>query len=470
MFSHETMKNCTWCCDNSSSYEAAALSWKRSIALKCEQLAGSMSGHLDPRVAVEPGMSDELWFAPPGSTLFGTYYAEEINMETLGAAMMAYRDFLLDPGRLPPNVVYVDDNASFMRLSNLESYARSIHGEDKTLATDDLARKRFPRHHANRPLTLESIASKCATQFHQAWGIICGHMDQSTQHKVDQSAEIEIAKSNGDIVRTLYELDLMGLRGNRSDQDVRKSYEDQLLEPEKDKSDQTSKYGSSIVGLTNYNNQSKRLYRSAVALRSTITLSRFIIGYFRGLHRNFNKQNLYSAVGSFKSFQEAIDYVNTSAIGLMQMNEGNWEESPTINAAGGKRDGTGVFGYHRRGFDNPRNLNPHQSTNNSIAQSSSSFASGGHKSYSASAPPVLHIDVESDGDADLKTYIDASIAKSIEVYATGIANGNVNNCSMWMNTGKCWRIEYLAKNPSMDQSQRCRYKHPDINSFVPPFK
>ena len=85
----ETTRGYTWCCDNVSSFEAAALSWKRNIALKCEQLAGSLNGHLDPRVAVEPGMSDELWFAPPGSTLFGTYYADEINMETLGEIMMA---------------------------------------------------------------------------------------------------------------------------------------------------------------------------------------------------------------------------------------------------------------------------------------------------------------------------------------------------------------------------------------------
>lgn len=459
-----------WACENVSSYEAASLSWKRSIATKCEQLAGSLNGYLDPRVAIEPGTSDDLWFAPPGSTFFGAYYADCITMRELRDIMEAYRAYLLDPDRLAPNAVYVDDDASFQRITNLEAYTRFLHGPEKTLASDDLARKRFPRHHSNRSVNLESIANKCITQFHQAWSIICSHLEQSTQHKVDQSQEIDVARSDADIVRVLYELDLMGLKGNRSDQDVRKLYEDQLLQPDKDKIDQTSKFGSSLVGLTNYNNQSKRLYRSATALKSTITLSRFIIGYFRGLHRNFQKQHLYGRVDSFRSFQEAIDYVNSSANGLMQMNEGNWEEPPTNSVSGSKRESST---FYRRGhFDNPKsNVSP--SASSLSTSSSSSLASGGsHRSHNTNAHAVFHTDVTEDHDeVDIKEYIENSIARSIEVYAAGIANANNNsqNCSMWMHTGRCWRVDFLAKNPSMDQSQRCRYKHPDPKTFTPPF-
>ena len=112
-----------------------------------------------------------------------------------------------------------------------------------------------------------------------------------------------------------------------------------------------------------------------------------------------------------------------------------------------------------------------RSEGNSIASSSSSLASGGHRSYSASsAPSVLHTDVELDCDEDLKQYIESTIARSIDVYAASVTNGGANNSSQWMNTGKCWRAEYLAKNPAMDQNQRCRYKHPDLNSFTPPLK
>ena len=460
--SYEITRNNIWSCGNTSSYEAASLSWKRSIGLKCEQLAGSLNGYLDPRVAVEPGVADELWFAPPGSTLFGAYYAERISVEQLKEVMASYLDFLLDPDRLP--VMYIDDDASFQRLSNIEAYTKFLHGGDKVLATDDLARKRFPRRHSQRPNTLESIASKCVSQFHQAWSIICGHLEQSTQHKVDQSVEIDMAKSDGDIVRILYELDLMGLRGNRSDSDVRKLYEDQLLLPDQEKIDQAAKYGSDLMGLTNYNNQSKRLYRSAMSLKSRISLERFIVGYFRGLHRNFNKTALYTAVGSFKSFQEAIDHVNLLADGLIQMNEGDWTEAPTNNTVGSKRENSS---FYRRGSEN---FKSGATSIASSASSSSSSASGGYRPNGVKASPVLHTDVEEYCSDDVKEYINSTIAKSIEIYATGVANGGANSCSQWMNTGKCWRVEYLAKNPSMDQSQRCRYKHPDINSFVPPFK
>ena len=269
-----------WSYSDTSSYEGAALSWKRIIASKCDQLAGSVNGYLDPRIAVDPDIASDLWFAPPGSTLLGTYYSECITVGDLRIIASAYLTFLTDPDRLPANIVYIDDDQSFVHASNLEAYVHFTHGPDKILASDDLARKKIPRRSAVRPLNLEPIANKIVTQFHQAWSLICAHFEISTQNQVDQMSEINIACSNSDIVRVLYELELMGLRGNRSDQDVRKSYEDQLLEPDRQtpKTDQSSKFGSSPVALTNYNNQSKRLYRAAMALKSNIPLDRFIIG------------------------------------------------------------------------------------------------------------------------------------------------------------------------------------------------
>jgi hypothetical protein len=327
--------------------------------------------------------------------------------------------------------------------------------------------KRIPRSSSGRPLNLEPISNKCITQFHQAWSIICSYFDTSTQHRVDQSQEIETAKANSDLIRTLYELDLMGIRGNKSDQDVRKAYEDQLLEPDKFKQDQSSKFGSSATGLTNYNNQSKRLYKAATALKSTVELSRFIIGYFRGLHNNFQKQHLHSIVNTFKSLQEAIDYVNKSAIGLQQMNQGNWEEPPThsYNVAGNKRE---AF------FRNSRSSSSSPSYNSSNTASSSGGGSR-YPSNGTSATSVMHTLVEDDKEEeedDLKRFIETTIAKSFEVYAMSTSGGGhrVENCSQWMNTGKCWRVDHLAKNPSMEPHLRCRYKHPDLNTFTPPFK
>ena len=469
----EITKILVWSCDNPSTYDSASLSWKRTIATKCDQLAGSVNGYLDPRVTVEPNIGDESWFASPGNTMFGTLYVEAIKMSELREIMACYQNYLVDPGRLPNNVVYIDDDESFVRLSNLETYAKFIHGDDKSLASDDLARKRIPRSKSIRPLNLEPISNKCITQFHQAWSIICSHFDVSTQHRVDQSTEIDIARSNSDIVRVLFELDLMGIRGNRSDQDVRKQYEDQLLEPDKQKLDQGSKFGSSPTGLTNYNNQAKKLYKAATALKSSIELSRFIIGYFRGLHDNFQKQHLHSIVHQFKSFQDAIDYVNLSAIGLRQMNQGNWEEPPShsANMTGIKRD------VYFRKPDNSR-FSSSQSYAPSASSSSNSASGGGHK--------IMHNQLEENGegsDDELKTFIETKIAKTFEVYAVNmhggqLSNNNNNNnntttirdCSNWMNTGRCWRLEAHAKQPSMDVAHRCRFRHPELNSFTPPYK
>jgi hypothetical protein len=249
----------------------------------------------------------------------------------------------------------------------------------------------------------------------------------------------------------------MGVRGNLSDQDVRRSYEEQLLEPDKHNVDQASKYGSSIMGLTNYNDQSKKLYKSAVALKTNNDLVRCIVGYFRGLHPNFEKAHLYSMKDKFKSFQEAIDYVNLSAIGMQQMNCGNWELAPTkpINNTGVKRDSP----FLRNRFNN--------------GQSYSSTASGGgHKfpSNGISAPTIMHTQVSDEQDEEedfLKNAIDAAVAKSFEVFSTRSSNstGLILDCNQWMNTGHCWRVEACIKTPSV----KCKYNHPDLKTFTPPY-
>ena len=447
-----------WSCNVESSYDTASASWKRSIALRCEALAGSLNGNLDPRVAVEENISADLWFAPPGNTLFGTFYADCITMGNLREIMSLYINFLTDPSRPIPNGgIYVDDAESFTRLSNFEVYIRFLHGADKLLSSDDLARKRIPREAMARSTHSEPISNRCVTQFHQAWSIICSHLEASTLRRVEASLEIEIAKSNSDIVRALYELDLMGVRGNLSDQDVRRSYEEQLLEPDKHNVDQASKYGSSIMGLTNYNDQSKKLYKSAVALKTNNDLVRCIIGYFRGLHPNFEKAHLYSMKDSFKSFQEAIDYVNLSAIGMQQMNCGNWELAPTksINNTGVKRDSP----FFRNRLNN--------------GQSSSSTASGGGYKFPSngiSTPTIMLTQVSDEQDEEedfLKNAIDAAVAKSFEVFSTRSSMGSTGpilDCNQWMNTGHCWRVEACIKTPSV----KCKYNHPDLKTFTPP--
>jgi hypothetical protein len=456
---YETNKVPIWSCDIDSSYDTASSSWKRSIALKCEALAGSLNGSLDPRVAVEQNISADLWFAPPGGTLFGTFYADCITIGNLREIMSMYFAFLVDPNRQALNGgIYTDDGESFVRLLNFETYARFLHGPDKLLSSDDLARKRIPRDAMARSPHSDPISNRCITQFHQAWSIICSHLEVSTLRRVEASAEIEIARSNSDIVHSLYELDLMGVRGNLSDQDVRRRYEEQLLEPDKYHVDQASKYGSSIMGLTNYNDQSKKLYKSAVALKTNNDLVRCIIGYFRGLHPNFEKTHLHSLKDNFKSFQEAIDYVNLSAIGMQQMNCGNWELPPTssTNNTGVKRDLT--FFRNR----------PHN------GQSSSSSASGGGYKYPSngtSAPSIMHTQVSDEHDEEavfLKNMIDTAVAKSFEVFATNSSIGNpaiTLDCNAWINTGHCWRIDACLKNPAV----KCKYRHPDLKTFTPPY-
>jgi hypothetical protein len=175
-------------------------------------------------------------------------------------------------------------------------------------------------------------------------------------------------------------------------------------------------------------------------------------------------------VRQFKSFQDAIDYVNLSAIGLRQMNQGNWEEPPNYssNTTGMKRDV-----YFRKHSENSR-FSSSQSHTPSASSYSASASGGGHK--------VMHTQLEENGnesDDELKTLIESKVAKVFEVYAVNMFGGqpsNTNNptairdCSNWMNTGRCWRLEAHAKQPSMDAAHRCRFRHPELSSFTPPYK
>ena len=455
--------------DKSYAYKDYRTALTSKFGTLYEHLAGSLEGKIDSRLVAWSDNLGEAWFAPPGSIMYGVRHVDPILVRNVHQLEAAHNEaMLLNVINNAPAIVL-----SFTDLGRNRLAPRRMIGMNQDM------------HHS------QFSPDKVQSQFNQAMSVFDGSISDSTYARLRQEPGYLSARDNKDMVRFLYELDLIGTKGNADANQMMRHYEDNCFRPDEKKCDM-SIFGSNMSALSLYNEQFERNFKNAKALNSQRPESEFVTGYIKGLCSGFNPVKVQFM--SYKSLPEvfgaAINHVN----GEILLGIGEWTVSSTSTSASlgdkrsrengnalpstqlskppfriGSRFSTSNSDLSRSGTGSGsgftfNNTDPSRST-------SGGGASGGGVNPKANTSfPVFLITGNDGDDYEINptdhgfmhsSEVQTLIQQQIEVFHTNLSaggGGDKSVCVEWARYGTC------SRNESNNSSLSCRFAHP-VNSI-----
>jgi hypothetical protein len=426
-----------------------------------EYLAGSLEGKIDTRLVAWSDFLGDTWFAPPGSIMYGIRHAGPILVRNVHQLEAAYDEAMIQNAmNNAPAIVLTFADLGRQRLA-----PRRVLGVNQDV------------HHS------QFSPDKVQSQFNQAMMLFEGSISDSTHARLRQESGYLTARDNKDMVRFLYELDLVGTKGNADANQMMRHYEDNCFRPDEMKCDMST-FGSNMSALSLYNEQFDRNFKSAKSLNSQRPEIEFVTGYIKGLCSGFNSMKVHFR-NTCKSLPEAYNAAIEHVKGENVLGIGNWS-LPSVSTSvslGDKRARENNNAPPSTQSNKPpfRVTSRFSSSNSDPSRSGTSFtfnnadpsrtasgggggASGGGVNSKVPSIPVFLVTGHDGEDYEIDptehgfmhaSDIQTLVQQQIEVFHTNLsAGGDKTVCMEWARYGTC------SRNESNNSSVACRFAHP----------